>query len=149
LPATLYHVDASELSAVHQYPYFQQLIEAIERVAVDGGGSGPGPPQAITEVWLVVLATAIGNVCNEYPVKRFTVAQLWFLALAYLEIRGTKMHWYELSDDDVAYLTWFLGGLPEHHEDDALPLREHVLIRLRDGDMRASHCFFPLLSDTT
>lgn len=135
-----------ELRAIRKYPDLEGLIAAIEDAIIEGGASGPGPPQPTTTQWLVASAMAIGRRAARSPLGKFTTEDLWFIALSYLEIRGTQMRWYELSSDDHAYLSWFLAEGAEHHEDDVLTVREHLLVALRERDMRAPHHFFPLLS---
>jgi hypothetical protein len=138
-------VEARELLAVRHYPYLEALIVEIEAAITEGRVSGPGPPPVISAPWLVVIASAIGRQCQARPVSKYTVAQLWFLSLGYLEIRDAPMYWYELDDDDCAYLTWFFGNSQGHAEDDVLGVRERLLIALRERDMRAPWVFFPLL----
>lgn len=144
--ATTDRAGVKELRAIRKYPGLEELIAAIEDAVIEGGVSGPGPPQPTTAQWLIASATAIGRRVTSSPLGKFTIEDLWFIALSYLEIRGIQMCRYELSSDDHEYLSWFLSEGAEHHEDDVLTVREHLLVALRERDMRVPRDFFPLLS---
>lgn len=141
-------IEREELSAIHRYPRLEALTGTIEQSLVEGGISGPGPPSDLTEEWLVAIAEGIARHCEGASLGRFAVAQLWFLALQYIDVRGGETYRYELSDDDAAYLSWFLDDDVDHHEDEALTIRERMLMALRERNMWTPRHFYPLLNAT-
>ncbi len=143
-PTAFYRrVGHTELRAIRRYPWLDALIAQIEATILAHGLSGAGPPSVMTVDWLAAVTSAIGQHCEECSPGLYTAEQLWFLALGYLEIRGTVMCWYELDDDDRSCLAWFFIE-PEvvHGEDDVLGVRQHMFLALRERNMRVPGYFF-------
>jgi hypothetical protein len=141
-------IDRKELTAIHRYPRLEALVGAIEEGLVGRGLSGPGPPSILSAEWLIAIAEGVARHCEGGSLGRFSVSQLWFLALQYIDVRGSERYRHELSDDDVAFLSWFLDDDVCHHEDDVLTIREHMLMALRERNMWAPRHFYPLLNAT-
>lgn len=131
--------------ALYRYRLIDDLVATIEQEIDACGGLGTGPPQYWSAEWLGVVTAAIARHSAESQVEANELHGVWFLALSYLEIRGKRMLWAQVSPDDRCYVIQFFDTEAVCHNDRCLGVREHMLLALRDRNMcppRSLELFF-------